>query len=92
MELDILNFKPGIRCYFMDLGIVNFYMTQVDLDEASINGALNENYVYINLTKRLDFPQQIAFEILAFATYKNGKKGAGGRQGGLSPQSEGKHS
>ena len=73
VELDILDFKPGRRCYFMDLGIANFYMTQVGLDEASINGALNENYVYINLAKRLDFPQQIAFETPAFATYKNGE-------------------
>ena len=73
VELDILDFKPGRRCYFMDLGIANFYMTQAGLDKASINGTLNENYVYINLAKRLDFPQQIAFETPAFATYKNGE-------------------
>ena len=48
-------------------------MTQAGLDKASINGTLNENYVYINLAKRLDFPQQIAFETPAFATYKNGE-------------------
>lgn len=73
VELDILDFKPGRRCYFMDLGIANFYMTQAGLDKASINGTLNENYVYINLVKRLDFPQQIAFETPAFATYKSGE-------------------
>ena len=73
IELDILDFKPGRRCYFMDLGIANFYMTQAGLDEASIHGAINENYVYINLTKRLNFPPQIAFETPAFATYKNGE-------------------
>lgn len=73
VELDILDFKPGRRCYFMDLGIANFYMTQIGLDKASVNGTLNENYVYINLVKRLDFPQQIAFETPAFATYKNGE-------------------
>ena len=73
VELDILDFKPGRRCYFMDLGITNFYMTQIGLDKASVNRALNENYVYIHLVKRLDFPQQIAFETPAFATYKNGE-------------------
>ena len=73
IELDILDFKPGRRCYFMDLGIANYYMTQAGLDEASINGAINENYVYINLTKRLNFPSEIAFETPAFATYKNGE-------------------
>lgn len=57
----------------MDLGIANYYMTQAGLDEASINGAINENYVYINLTKRLNFPSEIAFETPAFATYKNGE-------------------
>lgn len=73
IELDILDFKPGRRCYFMDLGIANYYMTQAGLDKASINGAINENYVYINLTKRLNFPQQIAFETPAFATFKGGE-------------------
>lgn len=73
VELDILDFKPGRRCYFMDLGIANFYMTQPGLDKTTINEALNENYVYINLAKRLDSPQQIAFETPAFATYKNGE-------------------
>ncbi len=47
--------------------------TKLVFDKASINGRLNENYVYINLAKRLDFPQQIAFETPAFATYKNGE-------------------
>lgn len=73
VELDILDFKPGRRCYFMDLGVANYYMTLAGLDTASISGTLNENYVYINLTKRLDFPAEIAFETPAFATYKNGE-------------------
>ena len=36
-------------------------------------GTLNENYVYINLKKRQDFPPEIAFETPAFATYKGGE-------------------
>lgn len=34
---------------------------------------LNENYVYINLKKRQDFPEEIAFETPAFATYRGGE-------------------
>lgn len=72
-ELDILNFKAASRCYFMDLGVANYYFTRVGTDARTLAGTLNENYVYINLKKRLDFPSEIAFETPAFATYKNGE-------------------
>lgn len=72
-ELDILNFKSASRCYFMDLGVANYYFTRVGTDSRTLAGTLNENYVYINLNKRLDFPPEIAFESPAFATYKGGE-------------------
>lgn len=72
-ELDILNFKDASRCYFMDLGVANYYFTRVGTDSRTLVGTLNENYVYINLKKRLDFPPEIAFETPAFATYKGGE-------------------
>lgn len=72
-ELDILNFKAGSRCYFMDLGVANYYFTRVGTDSRTLTGTLNENYVYINLKKRLDFPAEIAFETPAFATFKGGE-------------------
>lgn len=34
-----------------------------------------EVYVFINLLKRQDFPEEIAFEMPAFATYRGGQKG-----------------
>ena len=34
---------------------------------------MNENYVYINLSKRQEFPEEIIFETPAFATYKGGE-------------------
>ena len=34
---------------------------------------MNENYVFINLLKRQDFPEEIAFEMPAFATYQGGE-------------------
>lgn len=72
-ELDILNFKAASRCYFMDLGVANYYFTRVGTDSRTLVGTLNENYVYINLKKRLDFPAEIAFETPAFATFKGGE-------------------
>lgn len=72
-ELDILNFKAANRCYFMDLGVANYYFTRVGTDSRTLMGTLNENYVYINLKKRLDFPAEIAFETPAFATFKGGE-------------------
>ncbi len=72
-EMDILNFKPGCRCYFMDLGLASYYLERMGAKEAEIAGTLNENFVYINLKKRQDFPEEIAFEMPAFATYKGGE-------------------
>lgn len=72
-ELDIMDFKAAGRCYFMDLGVANYYMKRIGTDERALNGTLNENYVFINLKKRQDFPPEIAFETPASATYKGGE-------------------
>lgn len=72
-EMDILDFKAASRCYFMDLGLANYYLSLTGTDNRVLNGTLNENYVYINLKKRQDFPAEIAFETPAFATYKGGE-------------------
>lgn len=71
--MDILNFKPGCRCYFMDLGLASYYMARVGAAQTEIAGMLSENFVYINLKKRQDFPEEIAFEMPAFATFKGGE-------------------
>lgn len=73
VEMDILDFKPGCRCYFMDLGIANYYLSRVGATDATLAGTLQENYVYINLKKRQDFPEEVIFETPAFATYKSGE-------------------
>ena len=73
IEMDILDFKPGSRCYFMDLGLASYYLSRIGTTKDSIAGALQENYVYINLKKRQDFPEEIVFETPAFATYKGGE-------------------
>ena len=72
-EMDILDFKAASRCYFMDVGLANYYLRLTGTDPRSISGTINENYVYINLKKRQDFPQEISFETPAFATYRGGE-------------------
>ena len=57
----------------MDMGLANYYLTRTGTDSRVLAGTLNENYVYINLKKRQDFPQEISFETPAFATYRGGE-------------------
>lgn len=38
-----------------------------------MQGILHENFVYINLKKRQDYPEEIVFETPAFATFKGGE-------------------
>ncbi len=71
--MDILEFKPASRCFFMDPGLANYYLALTGTDSRTLAGTLNENYVYINLKRRQDFPPEIAFETPAFATYKGGE-------------------
>ncbi len=73
IEMDFLDFKPGRRCFFMDPGVAAYYLNRAGTTEAAVNGTLNENYVFINLLKRQDFPEEITFEMPAFATYKGGE-------------------
>ena len=57
----------------MDLGLASYYMARVGAAQTEIAGMLSENFVYINLKKRQDFPEEIAFEMPAFATFKGGE-------------------
>ena len=71
--MDVLDFKPGRRCFFMDPGVADYYLNRVGTTQTAVCGRLNENYVFINLLKRQDFPEEITFEMPAFATYKGGE-------------------
>lgn len=72
-EMDILDFKPACRYYFMDLGVASYYLKRIGSRQDTMRGMLYENYVYINLKKRQDHPEEIIFETPAFATYKGGE-------------------
>lgn len=73
IELDPLDFKARSRCFFMDLGLANYYLSRAGAGNGTLQGILHENFVYINLKKRQDYPEEIVFETPAFGTFKGGE-------------------
>ena len=72
-ECNILDFKAKSRCYFMDIGLTSYFLKKAGCEDAMINGIVNENFVYLDLKRRLDFPAEIVLETPAFATLGNGE-------------------
>jgi len=64
IEMNILDFKPGSRCYFMDLGLAGYYLSCVGATDSEIAGTLNRNYVYINLKKGRIFRKKLRLRCL----------------------------
>ena len=69
----ILDFKAKTRCYFMDIGLANYFLTKSGVPKAAISGIINENFVYFDLRRRIAHPSEIALEPPAFATLGNGE-------------------
>lgn len=72
-ECNILDFKAKARCYFMDVGLTNYFLTRIGCSESDIAGIVNENFVFLDLKERLNHPSEIALETPAFATLGNGE-------------------
>ncbi len=72
-ECSILDFKAKARCYFMDLGVANFYLGHIGCSEGEMAGIISENFVFLDLKKRLGHPSELALETPAFATLGNGE-------------------
>lgn len=68
IDCNILDFKAKSRCYYMDLGLATYFLTQIGCSKEDIAGIVSENFVYLNLKSRLAHPQEIALETPAFAT------------------------
>jgi Predicted ATPase (AAA+ superfamily) len=66
---NILNFKSKSRCYFMDVGLATYFLTKIGMKKEERKGIISENFVYIDLKKRLNRPGEMALETPAFATY-----------------------
>lgn len=72
-ECRIMEFKNRCRCYFTDLGLTHYFLRKIGADQAGIRGMLSENYVFLELRRRMERLGEIALETPAFATYKGGE-------------------
>lgn len=67
-DCKILDFKAKARMYFMDVGLTTYFLIQTGCKYSDILGTVNENFVYLDLKRRIAHPREIAFEMPAFAT------------------------
>lgn len=68
---DILSYKAKSRAFFMDLGLTTYFLTQTGCASGDTQGVVNENFVFLDLRRRISFPREIALETPAFATWGN---------------------
>lgn len=66
---DILSYKAKSRAFFMDLGLTTYFLTQTGCRAGDIQGVVNENFVYLDLKRRISYPREIALETPAFSTW-----------------------
>ncbi len=72
-ECNIMDFKAKARCYFMDIGLAHYFFTKIGCPKDMETGIINENFVYLDLQRRIAHPCEIALESPAFATLGNGE-------------------
>ena len=72
-ECKILDFKARSRCFFTDIGLTRYFLRKVGADSAAIEGLVNENFVYLELRRRMERLNEMALETPAYATYKGGE-------------------
>ncbi len=72
-ECRILDFKARSRCFFTDIGLTGYFLRKVGADRAAVNGLLQENFVFLELRRRVERLNEMALETPAFATYKGGE-------------------
>ncbi len=72
-ECSIMDFKAKARCYFLDMGLANYFLTKIGCPKDTAAGIINENFVYLDLKRRITHPSEIALETPAFATLGNGE-------------------
>ena len=72
-DCNILDFKPKSRCYFMDVGLTSYFLIHIGCSESDVSGIVNENFVFLDLKRRIVPPGEIALETPAFATMGRGE-------------------
>ncbi|MDR1547185.1 MAG: AAA family ATPase [Hungatella sp.] len=71
-DADPMAVSINRRFYFMDLGVCGNFLDMAGADPATIRGILSENFVYIDLVKRIK-KRQIAGAAPVFGLYKDGE-------------------
>ena len=72
-ECSIMDFKAKAWCYFLDIGLTNYFLTKIGCPKETVTGIINENFVYLDLKRRTNHPSEIALETPAFATLGTGE-------------------
>lgn len=67
-DCKILDFKAKARIYFMDVGLTSYFLIQTGCPQSDIAGTVSENFIFLDLRRRINSPREIAFETPAFAT------------------------
>lgn len=71
ISCDIMSYKAKSRAFFTDLGLTTYFLMQTGCEQSDIQGIVNENFVYLDLNRRISFPREIALETPAFSTWGN---------------------
>lgn len=58
-ECNVLEFKAKDRCYFMDVGLTNYFLIHIGCDMRDIEEIVNENFVFLDLKRRISQPSEI---------------------------------
>ncbi|WP_461867765.1 ATP-binding protein [Faecalimonas sp.] len=71
-ECNIIEVSYRSRFYFCDIGVARYFLRMAGADRATIEGIINENFVYFYL-ERLVREQKLAGISPAFGVYKGGE-------------------
>jgi len=72
-DCSIMDFKAKARCFFLDMGLASYYLEKIGCPKETAAGIINENFVYLDLRKRIEHPCEIVLETPAFATWRGGE-------------------
>ena len=70
IDCNYLDIVENCRYYYMDLGIAAYFLRKTGEKQSTIQGILCENYVYLEILKRIRDTDSIAGNAPWFAVYK----------------------
>ena len=73
LDCDYKQIKDNNRYYFLDMGIVYYFLSRTGAPYDTVKGLLAENFVYLALRRRIENTSEIAGIVPWFATYEKTK-------------------